>query len=167
MLNQMKNEGMRDKYESIGRNYLTMLLEEWQNRYSNTTITDITESKDPYSPYDMTATVNGKVQYIELKSRTNKYSYNKVIDKGLLLRAHKNDGSNTLFACVFPDDRIICITTPELIKDLKPLKTKVKHKYTVDEDSKEDIQENYLIPKDRFYIYKVFPYQIISKPEKR
>ena len=72
----------RDKYENLDRNYMTMLLQEWQNRYCNTTITDITESTDPYSPYDMTATVNGKVQYIELKSRTNKYSYNKVIDKG-------------------------------------------------------------------------------------
>lgn len=157
----------RDKYETLDRNYMTMLLQEWQNRYPNTTITDITESTDPHSPYDMTATVNGKVQYIELKSRTNKYSYNKVIDKGLLLRAHKNNGSNTLFACIFPDDRIICITTPELIEDLQPVKTKVKHKYTVDEDSEEDIQENYLIPKELWYIYKIYPYQLLSKPEKR
>ena len=62
---------------------------------------------------------------------------------------------------------IICITTPELIEDLTPVKTKVKHKYTVDENSEEDIQENYLIPKDRFYIYKIYPYQLLSKPEKR
>ena len=37
----------RDKYENLDRNYMTMLLQEWQNRYSNTTITDITESTDP------------------------------------------------------------------------------------------------------------------------
>ena len=158
---------MRDKYENVGREYVQMLFDEINRRYPNTTITNVTISEDPLTTYDMTATVNGKVEYIELKSRTNKYPYSNIIDKGLLLRAHKNNGENTLFACIFPEDRIICITTPELIKDLKPLKTKVKHKYTVDEDSEEDIQENYLIPKDRFYIYKVFPYQIISKPTKK
>lgn len=157
----------RDKYENLDRNYMTMLLEEWQNRYPNTSITDIKESEDPLSSWDMSATINGKVQYIELKGRTHKYPYSKIIDKGLLFRTHKNDGKNTLLVSVFPDDRIICITTPELIKDLKPLKTKVKHKYTVDEDSEEDIQENYLIPKELWYIYKIYPYQIISKPEKR
>ena len=157
----------RDKFENIDRNYMTMLLEEWQTRYPNTTITDITESEDPLSSWDMSATINGKVQYIELKGRTDKYPYSKIIDKGLLFRTHKNDGKNTLLVSVFPDDRIVCITTPELIKDLKPLKTKVNHKYTVDEDSEEDIQENYLIPKELWYIYKIYPYQIISKPEKR
>lgn len=158
---------MRDEYENLDREYMTMLLEEWQRRYKNTTITDITKADNEYESYDMTATVNGKVQYIELKSRTNKYPYDKVIDKGLLLRAHKNNGQNTMFAVIFPDDRIVCITTPELIEDLKPVKTKVKHKYNVDENSEEDIQFNYLIPRDRFYIYKVYPYQLISKPTKK
>lgn len=163
----MQNTKERDRYEQVDYTYMTMLLEEWQRRYPNTTITDITKSDDPVSSYDMTATVNGQIQYIELKSRTNKYPYSKIIDKGLLLRAHKNNGENTLFACIFPEDRIICITTPELIEDLTPVKTKVKHKYTVDEDSEEDIQENYLIPKELWYIYKIYPYQLISKPEKK
>lgn len=157
----------RDNYENIDRAYMTMLLQEWQNRYKNITITDIKESEDPLSSWDMSATINGEIKYIELKGRTNKYPYSKVIDKGLYFRAHKNDGKNSLLVSVFPDDRIVAITTPELIKDLKPLKTKVNHKYTVDEDSEEDVQDNYIIPKELWYIYKIYPYQIISKPEKR
>lgn len=143
---------------------MSMLLEEWQNRYPNTTITDIKESEDPLSSWDMSATVNGKIQYIEIKSRTDKYQYNDIIDKGLLFRTHKNNGQNSLLVTVFPNDRIICITKPELIEDLTPVKTKVKHKYTVDVDSEEDIQENYMVTKDRMYIYKVYPYKRISKP---
>ena len=82
----MKNEGMRDKFENVGREYVRMLFDEINRRYPNTTITDITIPEDPYTSYDMTATINGNIYYIENKTRGKSYDYFKLKDKGFLLR---------------------------------------------------------------------------------
>jgi hypothetical protein len=56
------------------------------------------------------------------------------------------------------------LTTPEQLSDITPEPVKVKHKYTVDEDSEPDIQYNYNVPLEKWWVYKVFPWSIINKP---
>ena len=162
----MHNLKERDKYENVGREYVTMLFDEINRRYPNTTITDITIPDDPTTTYDMTATINGNIYYIENKTRGKSYDYTKLKDKGFLLRARKNNGENQLFSYIFPNQQIVMLTTPDQLSDITPEPTKVKHKYTVDEDSAEDIQYNYNVPLDKWWVYRVFPWQIINKPKK-
>lgn len=162
----MQNLDMRDKYENVGREYVAMLLKEIDKRYTNTTITDITVPDDQYTTYDLTATINGKLYYIENKTRGSSYGYMQLKDKGFYLRARKNNGQNTLFAYIFPDQQIVMMTTPEQLEGLEPEPTKVNHKYSVDEDSEEDIQYNYNVPLNKWWVYRVFPWQIINKPSK-
>lgn len=153
----------RDNYEQTGRAYTRMLLEEIGNR-TTATVTDITEATDPHCPWDITATINGKPYYVEIKTRSDGYTFNSLKNKGFLFATAKNDGTNNLFAYVFPNDRIVMLTTPEQLEDLTPEETTVRHTIAVDEDSEEGIVWNYNIPYNGWWIYKLTPYTKISTP---
>lgn len=160
----MQNLDKRDKYENIGWEYVQRLFNEINEHYKNTTIDNMTKSEDPCTTYDMTATINGKVHYIENKSRSKKYTYEQLKDKGFYLRARKNNGQNTLFAYVFPTEQIVMLTRPEQLEGLEPEPTKVNHKFSVDEDSEEDIQYNYNVPLNKWWVYQIEPFKVISTP---
>lgn len=158
----MFDEMKRSKYEETAHHYVIDLYNNIADNY-NVTITDWNIPEDPYSKWDMSCTIDGKVTYIENKTRDS-YSFNELKDKGFYLSAKKNDGKNTIFNYLFPEDNIIMITNSDKLKDLKPLKTKVRHKAQCDPESPETEVLNYIVPYNRFWIYQINPFKLINKP---
>lgn len=159
----MFDDVKRSKYEETAHHYVIDLYSNIADNY-NVTITDWRIPEDPYSTWDMSCTIDGKVTYMENKTRSDEYHFNDLKDKGFYLSAKKNDGTNTLFNYLFPEDNIIMVTNSEKLKEYKPLKTKVKHKAQCDPESPEAEIDNYILPYKAFWTYQIEPFKLIDKP---
>lgn len=159
----MFDNELRDDFESIGYYYVSTLLNNLQDE-GYITVTDITKSTDEFSPYDVTANINGKQYYIECKTRTDSYSYTDFIDDGYYLNSKKIDGQNNLYAIIWEKDKIVMLTNTDQIKDLKPEQTKVRHIKYCDKDSPDGFVSNLKIKYERFWTFQIDPFKRISTP---
>lgn len=115
------------------------------------------------SHWDMIATVNEKVLYIENKTRNISYKVYK--DEGYYLDPNKVDGTIDLFNFYFPKDNVLMVTNFETIKDLQPQETYVKKDVYCDPDSGSKKKPNIIIPYDRFWVYDTTNNKKISTPK--
>lgn len=157
-LTPMKDEAKRQAYED---NAIEVVKDVYTHINPNVTFTVPT---DPYSHYDMVATTNDKVYYVENKTRNISYKVYK--DEGYYLDANKVDGTINIFNYYFPQDSILMITKFDKIKDLMPQNTFVKKAVYVDDESQSTVQQNIIIPYNRFWVYDTENYNLINKPIK-
>lgn len=160
----MYNVEFSDKFEDLGHQYTVKLYQDIAQHY-NVDITDFQVPKDPYSSYDMTATINGEIVYMENKTRSDRYRFNRIKDKGFYLATAKNDGRNTLFNYFWVKDNLALVTNSKQLEDLVPTETEVYHIQACDPDSPPAIVLNYIVPLDHWWIYQITPFKLISKPK--
>ena len=157
-LTPMKDEAKRQAYED---NAIEVVKDVYTHINPNVTFTVPT---DPYSHYDMVATTNDKVYYVENKTRNISYKVYK--DEGYYLDANKVDGTIDIFNYYFPQDNILMITTYVKIKDLVPQDTLIKKGVYCDDESQPKVKSNIVIPYDRFWVVDITNNTIINKPTK-
>lgn len=164
-LSKMTPNEKRSKFENDAHHYVIDLYNKIADNY-NVTITDWDIPEDPYSRYDMSCTINSKPVYIENKSRQTKYHYTDFIKTGYRLKAHKLNNA-TIFNYLWVQDNICMITNKKQIEDLEPIKTYSKHLTTVNDESSDGYELNYVIPYERFWVFRLSDGKLISKPKKR
>lgn len=159
---------LRDKFELDAHNWTAMVYDLLQRKY-NVSIEAITPSTDEYSSYDITAEIRGEKRFIENKTRTDKYHWDdkKMVDEGYYLASAKNDGQNSIFNYWFPQDNIVMITNDKELEDLTPVSTKVDHIKACDPTSRKGLVSNYIVPQDRWWIYRYTDtsIELVSKPK--
>lgn len=119
---------------------------------------------DTYSHWDLIATSNEKVYYVENKTRNISYKVYK--DEGYYLDVNKVDGTIDIFNYYFPQDNILMITRYDKIKDLVPQDTLIHKDVFCDDESKPKVKSNVVIPYDRFWVVDTTDNTIINKPTK-
>lgn len=154
----MFNEKQRQDYEDQA---VEVVKDVYTHIKDNITFTVPT---DKYNHWDMVATSNDKVYYLENKTRN--ISYKLYEDEGYYLDANKVDGTIDIFNYYFPQDNILMITTYAKIKDLVPQDTLIKKGVYCDDESQPTVQQNIVIPYNRFWVYDTENYNLINKPIK-
>lgn len=155
----MVNEKQRQDYED---NAIEVVKDVYTHIKDNITFTVPT---DPYSHYDMVATTNDKVYYLENKTRNISYKLYK--DEGYYLDANKVDGTIDIFNYYFPQDNILMITKYDKIKDLVPQDTLINKDVYCDDESQPKVKSNIVIPYDKFWVVDTTNNTIINKPTKQ
>lgn len=155
----MFNEEERDGFERTAQEYIINLynqLADWKGNTITYTIPD-----DEYSHWDMTATIDGVEYKVENKTRPNYHYYD--FDT-YYINAKKADLD--LFNMIFPMDNVVAVTNQKTLKEFSPELCKVNRLKYCDNESPEGMVNNLVIPRNRWWIYQLKPFKIISKPKK-
>lgn len=158
-LTPMFNDAQRQEYED---NAIEVVKDVY--KHINPSM-EVEVPTDPYSHWDLIATSNEKVYYVENKTRNVSYKVYK--DEGYYLDANKVDGTIDLFNYYFPQDNILMITNYDKIKDIVPQDTLIKKDVYCDNESQPKVKSNIVIPYDKFWVYNTTENKLISKPKKK